>query len=141
MLWHLIKNLLFYMGFPIQEFLKNYTSRKKPPRGPKHLFLNFCLILNQNAYNFEQNCQNCIYFWSCPNMFLKIRKFGHFSMFLMMSPPSHMKQGDHFWFVRKYWLYFRPGQRFISFGWVFQILTRGEGTLHESNANQKAHSE
>ena len=86
------KELALLYGFSNSRISKKTTLlEKKPQWDPKHYFFNFCLILNQNAYNFVQNCQNCIYFWSHPNISLKIKKFDHFSVFLMISPLSHVE--------------------------------------------------
>ena len=51
------KELVFYMGFSIYEFLKKLPSRKMSQWYPENFFWNFCLILYQNAYNFVQNTQ------------------------------------------------------------------------------------
>ena len=58
MLWHLIKHALLYGFFDLRTSKKAPLLEKSPNGAEKtFFFLNFCLVLYQNAYNFVQNCQ------------------------------------------------------------------------------------
>ena len=51
------KLAILYRFFNLIISEKNYPSREKPQWVPKHIFLNFCLILYQNAYHFVKDCR------------------------------------------------------------------------------------
>ena len=56
------KLAILYRFFNLIISEKN-PSREKPQWGPKHIFLNFCLILYQNAYHFVKTAE--YWFKSC----------------------------------------------------------------------------